>query len=101
MISGSKLTIEDEATIESPPGTGRINLPILKCQIQKDHLTWIKNTENDAAARAKSQGTWFGEVTSYQVLTINPVANNATPITPITFSGIEKRLVKHSLGTMM
>ena len=26
MISGSKLTIEDEATIESPPGTGRINL---------------------------------------------------------------------------
>lgn len=99
MISGSKLTIEDEATIESPPGTGRINLSDFEVpDSKKDHLTWIKNTENDAAARAKSQGTWFGEVTSYQVLTINPVANNATPITPITFSGIEKATGKTFIG---
>ena len=60
MISGSKLTIEDEATIESPPGTGRINpFPILKCQIQKRSFDLNqKNTENDAAAQVKSQGTW-------------------------------------------
>ena len=35
MISGSKLTIEDEATIESPPVLVGSTFPILKCQIQK------------------------------------------------------------------
>ena len=99
MISGSKLTIEDEASIESPPGTGRVNISDFEVpDSQKDHLTWIKNTENDAAARVTSQGTWFGEVTSYQVLTVNPVATNAATITPITFSGIEKATGKTFIG---
>lgn len=99
LISGSRLTIEDEATIESPPGTGRINLSDFEVpDPAKDHLTWIKNTANDAATRVISQGTWFGEVTSYQVLTVNPVANNVTTITPITFSGIEKSTGKTFIG---
>jgi hypothetical protein len=99
LISGSNLKIEDEATIESPPGTGRINISDFEVpDPEKDHLTWIKNTANDSAARVQSKGTWFGDVTAYQVLTVNPVVSNADKVTPVTFSGIEKATGKTLIG---
>ncbi|MBZ0321786.1 hypothetical protein [Enterococcus casseliflavus] len=99
LISGAKLTVEDEGTIESPPGTGRINLSDFATpDTDKDHLTWLKTTTNDAGSRVNSQGTWFGVVSAYQVLTINPTAANAAAITPINFSGIEKATGKTFIG---
>lgn len=99
LISGAKLTVEDEGTIESPPGTGRINLSDFATpDTDKDHLTWLKTTTNDAGSRVNSQGTWFGAVSAYQVLTINPTAANAAAITPINFSGIEKATGKTFIG---
>lgn len=99
LISGAKLTVEDEGTIESPPGTGRINLSDFATpDTDKDHLTWLKTTTNDAGSRVNSQGTWFGVVSAYQVLTINPTAANAATITPINFSGIEKATGKTFIG---
>lgn len=99
LISGAKLTVEDKGTIESPPGTGRINLSDFATpDTDKDHLTWLKTTTNDAGSRVNSQGTWFGAVSTYQVLTINPTAANAAAITPINFSGIEKATGKTFIG---
>lgn len=99
LISGAKLTVEDKGTIESPPGTGRINLSDFATpDTDKDHLTWLKTTTNDAGSRVNSQGTWFGAVSAYQVLTINPIAANAVAITPINFSGIEKATGKTFIG---
>lgn len=99
LISGAKLTVEDKGTIESPPGTGRINLSDFATpDTDKDHLTWLKTTTNDAGSRVNSQGTWFGAVSAYQVLTINPIAANAAAITPINFSGIEKATGKTFIG---
>lgn len=99
LISGAKLTVEDKGTIESPPGTGRINLSDFATpDTDKDHLTWLKTTTNDAGSRVNSQGTWFGTVSAYQVLTINPSAANAAAITPINFSGIEKATGKTFIG---
>ncbi|WP_236598563.1 hypothetical protein [Enterococcus casseliflavus] len=99
LISGAKLTVEDEGTIESPPGTGRINLSDFATpDTDKDHLTWLKTTTNDVGSRVNSQGTWFGAVSAYQVLTINPTAANAAAITPINFSGIEKATGKTFIG---
>lgn len=99
LISGAKLTVEDKGTIESPPGTGRINLSDFATpDTDKDHLTWLKTTTNDAGSRVNSQGTWFGAVSAYQVLTINPTAANAVAITPINFSGIEKATGKTFIG---
>ena len=99
LISGAKLTVEDQGTIESPPGTGRINLSDFATpDTDKDHLTWLKTTTNDAGSRVNSQGTWFGAVSAYQVLTINPTAANAAAITPINFSGIEKATGKTFIG---
>lgn len=99
LISGAKLTVEDKGTIESPPGTGRINLSDFETpDTDKDHLTWLKTTTNDAGSRVNSQGTWFGAVSAYQVLTINPTAANAAAITPINFSGIEKATGKTFIG---
>lgn len=99
LISGAKLTVEDKGTIESPPGTGRINLSDFATpDTDKDHLTWLKTTTNDAGSRVNSQGTWFGAVSAYQVLTINPTAANAAAITPINFSGIEKATGKTFIG---
>ncbi|MFS0990352.1 hypothetical protein [Enterococcus casseliflavus] len=99
LISGAKLTVEDKGTIESPPGTGRINLSDFATpDTDKDHLTWLKTTTNDAGSRVNSQGTWFGAVSAYQVLTINPTAANAAAITPINFSGIEKATGKIFIG---
>lgn len=99
LISGAKLTVEDKGTIESPPGTGRINLSDFATpDTDKDHLTWLKTTTNDAGSRVNSQGTWFGAVSAYQVLTINPTAANAFSITPINFSGIEKATGKTFIG---
>lgn len=99
LISGAKLTVEDKGTIESPPGMGRINLSDFATpDTDKDHLTWLKTTTNDAGSRVNSQGTWFGAVSAYQVLTINPTAANAAAITPINFSGIEKATGKTFIG---
>jgi hypothetical protein len=99
LISGAKLTVEDKGTIESPPGTGRINLSDFATpDTDKDHLTWLKTTTNDAGSRVNSQGTWFGSVSAYQVLTINPTAANAAAIMPINFSGIEKATGKTFIG---
>lgn len=99
LISGAKLTVEDKGTIESPPGTGRINLSDFATpDTDKDHLMWLKTTTNDAGSRVNSQGTWFGAVSAYQVLTINPTAANAAAITPINFSGIEKATGKTFIG---
>lgn len=99
LISGAKLTVEDKGTIESPPGTGRINLSDFATpDTDKDHLTWLKTTTNDTGSRVNSQGTWFGAVSAYQVLTINPTAANAAAITPINFSGIEKATGKTFIG---
>lgn len=99
LISGAKLTVEDKGTIESPPGTGRINLSDFATpDTDKDHLTWLKTTTNDAGSRVNSQGTWFGAVSAYQVLTINPTAADAAAITPINFSGIEKATGKTFIG---
>ena len=99
LISGAKLTVEDKGTIESPPGTGRINLSDFATpDTDKDHLTWLKTTTNDAGSRVNSQGTWFGAVSAYQVLTINPSSANAAAITPINFSGIEKATGKTFIG---
>jgi hypothetical protein len=99
LISGAKLTVEDKGTIESPPGTGRINLSDFATpDTDKDHLTWLKTTTNDAGSRVNSQGTWFGAVSAYQVLTINPTAANAAAIMPINFSGIEKATGKTFIG---
>lgn len=99
LISGAKLTVEDKGTIESQPGTGRINLSDFATpDTDKDHLTWLKTTTNDAGSRVNSQGTWFGAVSAYQVLTINPTAANAAAITPINFSGIEKATGKTFIG---
>ncbi|WP_430610891.1 WxL domain-containing protein [Enterococcus sp. DIV0876] len=99
LISGAKLTVEDEGTIESPPGTGRINISDFATpDTDKDHLTWLKTTTNDAAARVNSQGTWFGTVSAYQVLTVNPNGENARAITPTNFSGIEITTGKTLIG---
>lgn len=98
-ISGGKLTVEDESTIESSPGTGKINISDFEVpDDSKDHLTWIKNTTGDTASQVASQGTWFGSIKAYQVLTINPTVNNATHITPVNFSGIEKATGKTFIG---
>lgn len=99
LISGAKLTVEDEGTIESPPGTGRINISDFDTpNPEKDHLTWVKTTANDPSARVNSSGTWFGDVVAYQVLTVNPTKTNASTITPVNFSGIEKSTGKTFIG---
>ncbi|MBS7577360.1 hypothetical protein HOY36_07395 [Enterococcus sp. MMGLQ5-2] len=99
LISGAKLIVEDAATIESPPGAGKINISDYEApDDSKDHLTWIKNTAEDTELQADSQGTWFGNVKAYQVFTINPTVSNATHITPINFSGIEKATGKTFIG---
>ncbi|MGH1815555.1 WxL domain-containing protein [Enterococcus casseliflavus] len=99
LISGAKLTVEGEGTVESPPGAGRINLSDFETpDPDRDRFTWIKTTVNDAASRVNSQGTWFGSVSAYQVLTINPVVTNAEAITPFNFNGIEKATGKTFIG---
>ncbi len=99
LISGAKLTVEDEGKIESPPGTGRINISDFDTpNPEKDHLTWVKTTANDPSARVNSSGTWFGDVVAYQVLTVNPTKTNASTITPVNFSGIEKNTGKTFIG---
>lgn len=97
-LSGSKLTVQDEGTIESPQGTGKINLADFETpNIETDRLTWIKNTTNTTAL-LDITGTYFGKLKGYQVLTINPVKTNATKIGPRNFKGIEKATGKTYVG---
>ena len=101
LISASKLTVQDHATLETIPGTGKVNIADFEAvDPTKDELLWIKPT-TDTTALVDSTGTWFGNVKAYQVLTINPTVNNATKLTPTTFHGIEKRLEKHLLAITM
>lgn len=98
LISASKLTVQDHATLETIPGTGKVNIADFEAvDPTKDELLWIKPT-TDTTALVDSTGTWFGNVKAYQVLTINPTVNNATKLTPTTFRGIEKATGKTFIG---
>lgn len=98
LISASKLTVQDHATLETIPGTGKVNIADFEAvDPTKDELLWIKPT-TDTTALVDSTGTWFGNVKAYQVLTINPTVNNATKLTPTTFHGIEKATGKTFIG---
>lgn len=98
LISGGKLTVEDEGTLESPQGTGVVNLSDFETpDASKDRLTWIKNTD-DTSKLVNNKGTWFGDTKGYQVLTINPTKANAEKITPQNFTGFEKATGKTYIG---
>ncbi|MEM5198777.1 hypothetical protein AACB42_14170, partial [Enterococcus faecium] len=98
LISASKLTVQDHATLETIPGTGKVNIADFEAvDPTKDELLWIKPT-TDTTALVDSTGTWFGNVKAYQVLTINPTVNNATKLMPTTFHGIEKATGKTFIG---
>ncbi|EGO8081575.1 hypothetical protein FBR87_002628 [Enterococcus faecalis] len=98
LISASKLTVQDHATLETIPGTGKVNIADFEAvDPTKDELLWIKPT-TDTTALVDSTGTWFGNVKAYQLLTINPTVNNATKLTPTTFHGIEKATGKTFIG---
>lgn len=98
IISGGKLTVEDEGTLESPQGTGVINISDFETpNLEKDRLTWIKNTV-DSNKLVDIKGTWFGEGKGYQVLTVNPTKENAKKITPQNFKGTEKATGKTFIG---
>lgn len=99
LISAGKLTVEDKSTLESPPGTGKINISDFETpDLSKDELTWLKNTSNDPASLVDSSGTWFGAMKAYQVLTINPTVTNANKVSPANFHGIEKATGKTFIG---
>lgn len=98
IISGGKLIVEDEGTLESPQGTGVVNISDFETpNEEKDRLTWIKNT-TDTNKLLDVKGTWFGESKGYQVLTINPTKDNAKKITPQNFKGTEKATGKTFIG---
>lgn len=99
LISAAKLTIEDEATLETIPGTGKVNISDVEFpDPAKDELVWIKSTTGDSATQVDSTGTWFGANKAYQVLTINPTIANATKLTPLNFRGTEKATGKSFIG---
>ncbi|MBO1300250.1 MULTISPECIES: hypothetical protein [unclassified Enterococcus] len=99
LVSAAKLTIEDEATLETIPGTGKVNISDIEFpDPAKDELVWIKPTTGDSATQVDSTGTWFGANKAYQVLTINPTIANATKLTPLNFRGTEKATGKSFIG---
>ncbi|MDR1567946.1 MAG: hypothetical protein LBS33_04645 [Streptococcaceae bacterium] len=98
-ISGGLLEVDGTGTIESPPGTGKINVSdFLGPDELEDTLTWIKNTTGDEVKQVNSNGTWFGAMKAYQVLTFNPQIQNAKNIIPFNFRGIEKATGKTFIG---
>ncbi|MGM0126394.1 hypothetical protein IGI37_003823 [Enterococcus sp. AZ194] len=98
IISIGKLTVEDEGTVESLPGAGKINISDFETPDElKDRLTWI-TTSPAASLLTKSEGTWFGESQAFQVLTVNPTKNNALNIKPANFTGIDKNTGKTYIG---
>lgn len=98
IISGGKLIVEDEGTLESPQGAGVINISDFETpNLENDRLTWIKNT-TDTDKLVDVKGTWFGEGKGYQVLTINPTKENAKKLTPQNFKGTEKATGKTFIG---
>ena len=97
-MSGGKLTIEGESTLESGQGSGIINISDIEFVDQNnDRLTWIKNTTTSTGMVA-SDGTYFGKNQAFQVLTINPTIANASKITPFNFKGMEKSTGKTFIG---
>lgn len=98
LISIGKLTVEDEGTVESPPGTGKINISDFETPDEsKDRLTWIA-TSPAASAMVASNGTWFGSTKAFQVLTVNPTIKNAESIKPMNFTGYDKTTGKTYIG---
>ena len=98
LFSLGKLTVKDEGTIESPQGTGKINLSDFETpNMDTDRLTWIKNT-TDTTSLLDITGTYFGKLKGYQVLTINPTKENASKVGPRNFKGIEKASGKTYIG---
>ncbi|MBO0471763.1 hypothetical protein JZO66_14485 [Enterococcus sp. DIV0242_7C1] len=97
-MSGGKLTIDGESTLESGQGTGIINISDIEfVDSNADRLTWIKNTSTSTNMVA-STGTYFGANQAFQVLTINPTIANASKITPFNFKGMEKSTGKTFIG---
>nr|WP_245561636.1 hypothetical protein [Enterococcus phoeniculicola] len=97
-ISAGKLTVRDEGTVESMPGTGKINISDFETPDEsKDRLTWIA-TSPAASAMVASNGTWFGSTKAFQVLTVNPTIKNAESIKPMNFTGYDKTTGKTYIG---
>ncbi|MGM0125947.1 hypothetical protein IGI37_003348 [Enterococcus sp. AZ194] len=98
MFSLGKLTVEDEGTIESVPGAGKINITDFETPDEsKDRLTWVSSAPK-ASAMVSSTGTWFGKANAFQVLTVNPTIKNATKIKPANFTGRDKETGKTYIG---
>lgn len=98
IISAGKLSVEDAAKLETPPGKGKVNISDFEVvDPSKDSLTWVKN-DVTTTNLVDSIGTWFGNNKAYQVLTINPIITNAQKITPAIFNGIEKATGKTFIG---
>lgn len=96
-ISGGTLTVKDKSKIQSAPGTGVINISDFTIPNQAtDQLTWLKTTTGDTGV--SSTGTWFGNQTAFQVLTINPTKANATKVIPYVFRGVEIATGKGFIG---
>ena len=101
LISASKLTVQDHATLETIPGTGKVNIQDFEAvDPTKDELLWIKPT-TDTTALVDSTGTWFGNVKAYQVLTINQRSIMLQNLRQQRFMGLKKRLEKHLLAITM
>lgn len=85
MISVGELTIEGESNIHSVAGKGRINVSHVNFEDDDARLTWHRE---GSGVPVSSKGTYFGDVSAFQVLTINPTVANASEITPFNFRGI-------------
>ena len=59
-------------------------------------LMWIKDRDEKLQTRLRTN--WFGEVTGWCVITINPVKSKATNITPENFMGFELTTGKTFIG---
>ncbi|MGH2152948.1 hypothetical protein, partial [Enterococcus faecalis] len=67
LISCSRLTVQDHPTLETIPGTGKVNIADFEAvEPTKDELLWIKPT-TDTTALVDSTGTSFGNAKAYQV----------------------------------
>lgn len=95
IISAAEMNIHGSATIESPSGTGRVNISGYEVLDESSHLRWIKSSES---SEEPLKGTWFGSNNGYRVLTINPDKNSSKKITPHNFSGIEKSTGRTFIG---
>ncbi|MBP1040039.1 hypothetical protein I6N95_03335 [Vagococcus sp. BWB3-3] len=95
LLSLGQLTVNGEASVYSPPGTGKINLSGVT--IPDDaRLTWHKTGTNSTLK--DSTGNYFGSAKAYQVLTFNPTIKEAEKLTPFNFMGKEDSTGKTFVG---